>query len=231
MAHTTISEIDGMKRFIDIIVAGSLIVLLSPLLVSVALAVRVTSPGPVLFVQERIGLNGKVFRMFKFRTMFQNTEKTGTGLYSFDNDPRITRIGRILRGKSLDELPQLFNVLGGSMSLVGPRPPVTYELGPWEDYTSEMRKRFELKPGITGLAQISGRNELDWDEKIVFDNLYVDHFRKIGFWVDLIILWRTLWVVISGHDTVERDLSSKERDGPLASRARKAGLFGSRKEE
>ena len=108
--------------------------------------------------------------MYKFRTMYVNSEKSGTGLYSFDDDPRITRIGSFLRRFSLDELPQLINVILGSMSLVGPRPPVTYELGPWNEYTPHMRKRFKVKPGITGLSQVSGRNTLDWDQKIKYDN-------------------------------------------------------------
>ena len=218
-----------MKRFLDIVGSLVLIALLSPLLLSISLAIRITSQGPVLFIQERIGLRGQVFRMLKFRTMFQNAEKMGMGLYSFEDDPRITRIGHILRRKSLDELPQLFNVLAGSMSLVGPRPPVTYELGPWEDYTPEMRKRFEVKPGITGLAQVSGRNELNWDEKIAFDNEYVDLIGNQGAWIDLIILWRTLWVVLAGRNTVENDVCSKEKDGSVAARARDAGLPVSQK--
>jgi lipopolysaccharide/colanic/teichoic acid biosynthesis glycosyltransferase len=193
------------------------------------MAIRITSPGPVLFIQERIGLRGQVFRMLKFRTMIQNAEKMGTGLYSFEDDPRITRMGYMLRRNSLDELPQLFNVLVGSMSLVGPRPPVTYELGHWEDYTCEMRKRFEVKPGITGLAQVSGRNELNWDEKIAFDNEYVDRISKQGVWIDFVILWRTLWVVLAGRNTIENDQSLKENEGSVTARARDAGSSSSQK--
>lgn len=218
-----------MKRLIDILGSLVLITVLSPLFFTISLVIRLTSPGPVLFIQERIGLRGQVFRMLKFRTMFQNAEKLGTGLYSFEDDPRITRIGHILRRKSLDELPQLLNVLVGSMSLVGPRPPVTYELGPWEDYTTEMRKRFEVKPGITGLAQVSGRNELNWDEKIAFDNEYVDRIGKQGVSIDFIILWRTLWVVLGGRNTVENDGQLNDKEGSVASRARYAGLPRSQK--
>jgi lipopolysaccharide/colanic/teichoic acid biosynthesis glycosyltransferase len=221
-----------MKRLIDIFGSFLLIVTLSPLLISIAVTIRVTSPGTVLFVQDRIGLRGKVFRILKFRTMFQNAEKMGTGLFSFEDDPRITRIGRILRRKSLDELPQLFNVLAGSMSLVGPRPPVTYELGPWEDYTSEMRKRFEVKPGITGLAQVSGRNDLSWDEKIGFDNEYVECISKQGIWIDFIILLRTCSVVFVGRNTIEREIPLKEMDVSVAARARNAGLrIGQKKDQ
>ena len=212
-----------MQRLMDILAAFILIVLLLPLLVSIAIAIRITSPGPVLFIQARIGMKGRVFRMFKFRTMYQNTEKMGTGLYSFENDPRITQLGHMLRRTSLDELPQLFNVLGGSMSLVGPRPPVTYELGPWESYTPEMRKRFEVKPGITGLAQVSGRNELNWDEKIAFDNAYVELIARQGVWADLVILLRTLGVVLVRRDSVERQAPLREKLGSVAARARTAG--------
>jgi lipopolysaccharide/colanic/teichoic acid biosynthesis glycosyltransferase len=212
-----------MKRLFDIVGASVLIIILSPLLIVISLLISMTSSGPVFFVQDRIGLRGRVFRMLKFRTMFHNSEKMGTGLFSFEDDPRITRVGRILRRKSLDELPQLFNVLGGSMSLVGPRPPVTYELGRWEDYTLEMRKRFEVKPGITGLAQVSGRNELNWDEKIALDNAYVDRIVSQGVWADLVILWRTVGVVLGGRDTVERNLLLAARAGPVSSRARAAG--------
>ena len=212
-----------MKRLIDILGASFLIIVLSPFLAVIALAIRLSSPGPVFFVQRRIGLKGRVFRMIKFRTMFQNAEKMGTGLYSFEDDPRITKVGHILRRKSLDELPQLLNVLVGSMSLVGPRPPVTYELGPWEDYTPEMRKRFDVKPGITGLAQVSGRNELNWDQKIVFDNLYVDRLAVHGAFLDIVILLRTVWLVLRSRNTIEQDLPISAQDGFISARARSAG--------
>ena len=213
-----------MKRLLDIVGSLVLLAVLFPLFVTISIAIRIASPGPVFFIQERIGLRGQIFRMLKFRTMVQNAEMMGTGLYSFQNDRRITRIGHILRRKSLDELPQLFNVLGGSMSLVGPRPPVTYELGRWEDYTPEMRKRFEVKPGITGLAQVSGRNELNWDKKIAFDNEYVDLVGRKGVRVDFIILWQTFWVVLAGHNTVENEGPMKEKKESVAARARDAGL-------
>ena len=210
------------KRSLDIL--GSLVglILLSPVLIICATLVKVTSRGPVFFVQERIGLKGRTFRMLKFRSMVNNAEKTGMGLFSYARDPRITRMGHVLRKKSLDELPQLLNVFGGSMSLVGPRPPVSYELGPWEDYTPTMRKRFEVKPGITGLAQISGRNNLDWDDKIVFDNRYVDQYQARGVWVDVKIIVKTIGVVLAGRDTVETE-STEEATGEIAARAKAAG--------
>lgn len=212
-----------MKRYIDVIVSVLLIVLLLPLLFVIFLVIRLSSRGPALFVQSRIGLNGHVFQMFKFRTMVHHAEKMESGLFSFENDPRITFVGRFLRRQSLDELPQLFNVLFGSMSLVGPRPPVTYELGFWEDYTPEMLKRFTVKPGITGLAQVSGRNDLNWDEKICLDNMYVDQFSKHGVFVDFRILIKTVWVVLFGLNTIEKYSRSNNPRGSISARASNAG--------
>lgn len=208
------------KRLLDLCGASIAIIIFSLILIGAAVMVKLTSPGPVFFIQDRLGKDGKPFRMFKFRSMVQNAESLGTGLFSYEDDPRITRVGHILRKTSLDELPQLFNVLNGTMALVGPRPPVTYELGPWEDYTPIMRKRFVVKPGITGLAQVSGRNDLDWDTKIAFDNRYVDLFQKWGALIDLKILAQTVWVVLRGRDTVEAQTDQPE--GEIAARARAA---------
>ena len=208
-----------LKRILDIIGSAVGIAILSPIFIVVALIIKFTSPGPVFFIQDRLGLKGAPFAMLKFRSMVVNAETMGTGLYSYEDDPRITRIGHFIRKTSLDELPQLFNVLGGSMSLVGPRPPVTYELGPWEDYTPLMRRRFDVKPGITGFAQVSGRNELEWDEKIVFDNKYVDTYEENGVWVDLGILFKTVWVVLRGRDTVEASDKTEAPVGEIATKA------------
>ena len=191
------------KRAEDIGLSFVALILLSPVLLGIALAVKLDSKGPVLFRQGRLTKDGKVFRMLKFRTMVENAENMGTGLFSFENDARVTKIGNLLRRISLDELPQLYNVLVGEMTLVGPRPPVSYELGKYEDLSVEQRKRFTVPQGITGLAQISGRNELPWEEKIKFDNQYVDLFTKYGVLIDLKILMLTIIHVFTAKDTYE----------------------------
>ncbi len=210
------------KRLLDIVGSVLGLLVLGPVMIVIAIMIKATSAGPVFFAQDRIGLRGTHFSMLKFRSMVDNAEKQGTGLYSFAGDPRITRVGHVLRRKSLDELPQLINVLTGAMSLVGPRPPVTYELGPWEEYTPEMRKRFDVKPGITGLAQVSGRNDLEWDDKVVFDNRYVDLYVRWGVLIDLRILAQTVWVVLAGKNTVEAE-KVEGSEGEIAARAREAG--------
>ena len=200
-----------------------LIILFTPLFLVIILSIRIFSPGPILYVQKRIGRNGKIFNMYKFRSMVPDAETKGTGLYSFEDDPRITYVGHYLRRLSLDELPQLFNVLLGSMSLVGPRPPVTYELGPWEDYTPQMLKRFKVKPGITGLAQVSGRNDLNWDEKIFFDNRYVDKYSKYGIFLDILILIKTVFCVVMSRNTIEKLRNGDNLGGNISSIAFKSG--------
>jgi exopolysaccharide biosynthesis polyprenyl glycosylphosphotransferase len=193
------------KRAFDLVVAGVLVVLLSPALIGIALAVRVDSRGTVLFKQERIGLNGRTFRMLKFRSMVPDAEarlatlrgeahdKGNTVLFKMKDDPRITRVGRELRRYSLDEQPQLLNVLGGSMSLVGPRPSLERELTQYEEHT---HRRFLVKPGITGLWQVSGRSNLTWEESVRLDLYYVENWSMTG---DLTILWRTAKAVV-GRD-------------------------------
>jgi lipopolysaccharide/colanic/teichoic acid biosynthesis glycosyltransferase len=193
-----------LKRILDVTGAALGCLLLSPLLLVIAFLIKRESRGPVFFVQQRLGLNGTVFPMIKFRTMVQNAEQMGTGLFSYANDPRITRVGHWLRQTSLDELPQLFNVLRGQMALVGPRPPVTYELGNYADFSPTLKFRFTVKPGITGLAQVSGRNDLEWDRKVVFDTEYIRKFQAYGVLYDLYIIFRTVRVVFSMRNVVEK---------------------------
>lgn len=192
-----------IKRILDFTISLSLLALLLPLMLIIALAIKMDSKGPVFFKQGRLGKNGKVFSIYKFRTMIENAENIGTGLFNYEDDFRVTRVGKFLRLTSLDELPQLYNILIGDMSFVGPRPPVTYELGKYEELTDEQKKRFIIQPGITGLAQISGRNELSWDDKIKFDNIYIEQLKSFGFTIDLKIILFTIYKVLKMEGTYE----------------------------
>ena len=181
------------KQAIDVVASAIALALLSPILLVIALLVKMGSPGPVLFRQERVGKGGRRFRVFKFRTMIAGAEKLGMGLRTAAYDPRITAVGKWLRWLSLDELPQLLNVLNGSMSLVGPRPPVPHHPKTFENYDSSERKRFEMRPGITGWAMVNGRNLNPWPVRIRYDVEYIDNFN---LWLDLKILFRTLGTVV-----------------------------------
>lgn len=192
-----------VKRFIDILSSLIALIILSPFLLTIASAVKLDSRGPVLFKQERLTKDGRVFTMYKFRTMIVNAEHMGTGLFNYENDFRVTRVGKILRRSSLDELPQLFNVIKGDMSIVGPRPPVTYELGNYEELNGNYKKRFTVLPGITGLAQVSGRNELPWDDKVKYDNQYIDLFKRYGILIDFKIIILTVINVFRMKDIYE----------------------------
>jgi len=177
----------------------------------ITVAIKLDSKGPVIFKQKRLTKNGEVFTMYKFRTMIENAEHMGTGLFNYANDFRVTRVGKFLRRASLDELPQLFNVIKGDMSIVGPRPPVSYELGNYEDLSDEYKRRFRVLPGITGLAQVSGRNELPWDEKVKYDNQYVDLFKKYGILIDFKIIMLTVINVFKMKNIYE--IKEEETEG------------------
>lgn len=178
-----------IKRLLDIMFSFIGIVVVSPVLAIVALAVKLDSKGPVIFKQERLGKDGKVFLIYKFRSMCVGAEKMGSGQYSFKGDSRITRVGKIIRATSLDELPQFFNIIKGDMSFIGPRPTLTYH--PWklEEYTDFQRRRFEVRPGITGLAQVNGRKKIDWVDRIKYDVEYVDNMSLA---LDCKILFKTV---------------------------------------
>lgn len=162
-----------------------------------ALAIKIDSRGPVLFRQERLGYHKKVFRMIKFRSMQVNTEKTGSGVYSGKNDPRVTRVGRIIRATSIDELPQLINILRGEMSFIGPRPPLTYHPWPIEQYTEEQLRMFDVRPGLSGWAQVNGRKHVEWNERIRLNVWYVDH---LSFWLDVKVFLLTIKCTFTGSD-------------------------------
>ena len=184
-----------LKRLLDICVAGLALLLLSPVLVVLAILVRVKLGSPVLFRQTRPGLHGEPFEMMKFRTMTDGRDANGELL---PDDQRLVPFGRFLRSSSLDELPELLNVLRGDMSLVGPRPLLMAYL---PLYNAHQRRRHEVRPGITGWAQINGRNNVTWQEKFDLDVWYVDH---VGLWLDLKILLLTAWTVLR-RDGVSKD--------------------------
>ena len=185
----------GIKRIFDFFSSFCAVVLLSPFFVLISIWIKVSSKGPVFFLQKRLGKNGKEFNIIKFRTMIVNAEHIGAGLrVNDDTDDRITKPGHFLRKTSLDEIPQFINVLIGDMSLVGPRPPVTYH--PYKGYggyPEEAKKRFEMRPGITGLAQVKVRNSATWDERIEYDTEYV---KKFNILLDLKILFETVIQVL-----------------------------------
>lgn len=182
------------KRLFDIVLSLVGLIILSPILLIVAIMVKLTSKGPILFKQERIGLRGKVFRILKFRSMCVGAEQQEGGVYSGKGDKRVTKIGRILRATSLDELPQLINVFKGDMSFIGPRPPLTYHPWKFEEYTEEQKRMFNVRPGITGWAQVHGRKEVEWHKRIELNVWYVDH---VSFWLDIKIFFMTIGKVFT----------------------------------
>ena len=185
------------KRVLDIIFSALLLIMLSPLFLLIMLLICLDSKGGPFFKQERIGLNEKVYNIFKFRSMTENSEHTGSGVYSNDRDPRITRMGRILRRLSLDELPQFINIIKGDMSFIGPRPPLTYHPWPIAEYTPKQRKMFTVRPGITGWAQVNGRRSIDWNERIRLNNWYIDN---LTFGLDCKIVWLTVRLVLTNDN-------------------------------
>lgn len=203
LIHVTTPTLEGgqrvAKRLFDVVVSAVLIVLAAPLMAVLAILIRLDSPGPILFRQERVGIEGAHFRMLKFRSMAVDAEQRlaelahrneGNGvLFKLKNDPRVTRIGGLLRKFSLDELPQLFNIFAGSMSLVGPRPPLPREV---EAYEHDVRRRLLVKPGLTGLWQVSGRSNLSWQDSVRLDLYYVENWSLAG---DLVIILRTVRAV------------------------------------
>jgi lipopolysaccharide/colanic/teichoic acid biosynthesis glycosyltransferase len=190
-----------LSRVIDVVLAGLLLLLASPLLVLAALAIRLESRGPVFYRQQRVGRDGQPFDLWKLRTMVPGAESMGAGIYIVDGDTRITRVGRLLRRFSLDELPNLVNVLKGEMAIVGPRPTVQEQV---DRYTERQRRRLEVKPGITGWAQINGRTSLPWPDRIELDVWYVEH-RSLR--LDLRILTKTARMLATGHGLYSEDLT------------------------
>ena len=188
-----------MPRPLDTLLAAALLVVTSPLLLAAAIAIRLESGGPIVYRQRRVGRHGEPFELWKLRTMVSGAEAMGAGIYVLEGDARITRVGRLLRRLSLDELPNLVNVLKGEMALVGPRPTIQDQV---DRYTDRQRRRLEVKPGITGWAQINGRTSLPWPERIELDVWYVDN-RSLR--LDVRILVRTARMLATGHGLYSED--------------------------
>ncbi len=201
-----------VKRILDIFFSFILLITLFTIMLPIAILIKLDTRGPVIFKQSRLGKHGVVFEMYKFRSMVVNAERIGSGMYSFEGDPRVTRVGKWLRKTSLDELPQLMNILKGDMSFIGPRPVLVEHPWPYKEYTGEQKKRFEVLPGLTGLAQINGRKQLSWNERIKLDVAYV---KQLSFFLDLMILMKTIYVVLCNKNNVNTIVTNekqKDRD-------------------
>jgi len=195
------------KRFLDVLISVIALIVASPFMLITAILIKLESKGPVIFKQERLGKGGKVFWIYKFRSMCVGAEKTGSGVYSGKGDARVTKVGRIIRATSIDELPQLINILKGDMSIIGPRPPLTYHPWPVEEYTPEQFRMFELRPGITGWAQTHGRKDVEWHKRIELNVWYVDH---VSLWLDIKILFLTVFKVVTNADNENKEETLKK---------------------
>ena len=194
-----------IKRLFDVILSVLAIIVLSWLYLIIAILIKCTSKGPVLFKQDRIGKDGKVYQIYKFRSMKVGAERSG--VYSDKKDPRVTGVGRFIRATSIDELPQLFNILKGDMALIGPRPPLTYHPWKWEEYSDYQKRMFEVRPGITGWAQTHGRKDVEWNKRIELNVWYVDH---VSFGLDFKIFWLTIFKILTNGDNENKGETVKK---------------------
>ena len=203
-----------IKRFFDFVIALIALVVLSPIFVITSLAIKLDSKGPVIFKQKRIGKDGKVFDIYKFRSMCVGAEGKGSGVYSGKGDARVTKVGKFIRATSIDELPQLVNILKGDMSFVGPRPPLTYHPWPIDEYSDEQLLMFALRPGVTGWAQVHGRKDVEWHKRIKLNVWYV---KNVSLLLDVKIMFMTVFKVLTNADnenigeTVKREEKTKEK--------------------
>ena len=194
------------KRLFDITISMIGLITTSPILLITAIAIKLESSGPIIFKQERLGLNGKVFKIYKFRSMCVDAEKGG--VYEKKGDPRVTKVGKFIRKTSIDELPQFVNILKGEMSLIGPRPALTYHPWPYNEYTEEQKRMFHVRPGVTGWAQVNGRKEVEWPRRIELNVEYVD---KMSLYFDLMIFFKTIFKVLRMEDNLNvKETASKK---------------------
>ena len=185
-----------VKRVMDFIISLCALIVLSPVMLIVAIVVKVTSPGPAIFVQQRVGKDGKVYNMYKFRSMCVGAEQQEGGVFCTKGDARVTPVGKFLRATSIDELPQLVNIIKGEMALIGPRPVLTYYPKEWHEYTKEELKRFDVLPGVTGWAAVHGRKTNTVEARFAYDNYYVDN---LSMWLDIKILFMTVKSVLTNE--------------------------------
>ena len=199
------------KRFLDIFVSILGIIICGIFMLIFAILIKLDSKGPVIFKQERVGKNGKVYWMYKFRSMCVGAEQQEGGVYCTKGDKRVTKIGKFMRATSIDELPQFFNILKGDMSLIGPRPVLTYYPKKWEEYTEEELKRFNVRPGVTGWAAVHGRKTNTVEARFNYDNYYVDH---LSFGLDLKILFMTVKSVFTNEGNEDNGASEVKTATP-----------------
>lgn len=192
-ARASLANQLAVKRYVEIGLSVFLLVALLPIIIVIGMAVKATSPGEIIFRQERVGRGGQHFTIYKFRTMTRDSVGASRSTRIYEDDPRITRVGRVLRRTGVDELPQIVNILRGDMSFVGPRPDLPHHVA---QYTREQRRRLEVRPGITGWAQVAGRNELSWDERIALDLEYLQDWSPRR---DVAVVARTVSIILSGR--------------------------------
>ena len=191
-----------VKRILDFFIGALVLFLLWPVMLLMAAAIYIEDPGPVLFRQRRLGLGAREFTMLKFRSMKQNSEHTGSGVYSGKDDPRVLKTGKIFRATSMDELIQAVHLISGKMSLIGPRPPLTYHPWPIEEYTKEQLHMFDVRPGIPGWAQVNGRKGVEWNRRIELSCWYADH---VSFALDVKIFFLTIFKVLRNEDNLNTE--------------------------
>lgn len=197
----------------DFSIALVALICLSWLMLITAVSIKLESKGPVVFKQKRLGKDGKEFEIYKFRSMCVGAENKGSGVYSGKNDARVTKVGKIIRATSIDELPQLVNILKGDMALIGPRPPLTYHPWPINEYNGTQIRMFEVRPGVTGWAQVNGRKEVEWHKRIELNVWYVDN---LSFLLDIKIFFMTIFKVFTNADNTNSTETLKKTDNSVA---------------